>query len=144
MYLSAAGSGAETARCTCGASAPARRPRGQLRANRTGAIVEWDKMRTRPSRTDNVVKLEPYGRLTEPNRVSAVFVNDAADHSNPHLHQALDNVPPADVYRGPRLELLERRVQSKSGRVVNKNGLPKPLNCTEGVLAKRTDYSGLD
>ena len=90
------------------------------------------------------MKLEPYGRLTEPNRVIAQFVNDAVDHSNPRLHQALDNVPPADVYRGPRLELLERMVQSKSGRVVKKTGLPKPLNCTERVLAKRTDYSGLD
>ena len=58
----------------------------------------------------NVVKLEKYYSPWELERAIARFV----DHYNHRsLHEALDNVPPADVYDGRRPAILARREQIK-------------------------------
>ena len=58
----------------------------------------------------NVVKLENYYSPWELERAIARFVND---YNHRRLHEALDNVTPADVYEGRRLAILTRREQIK-------------------------------
>ena len=58
----------------------------------------------------NVVKLEKYYSPWELERAVARFVND---YNHRRLHEALDNVTPADAYEGRRLAILTRRAQIK-------------------------------
>ena len=58
----------------------------------------------------NVVKLENYCSPWELERAVARFVDD---YNHRRLHEALDNVTPADVYEGRRLAILTRREQIK-------------------------------
>ena len=57
-----------------------------------------------------MVKLENYYSPWELERAVARFV-DAYNHRR--LHEALDNVTPADVFEGRRLAILTRRAQIK-------------------------------
>ncbi len=58
----------------------------------------------------NVVKLEKYHNPWELERAIARFVDD---YNHRRLHEALDNVTPADVYEGRRSAILARREQIK-------------------------------
>ena len=58
----------------------------------------------------NVVKLEMYHSPWELERAIARFVND---YNHRRLHEALNNVTPADVYEARRLAILTRREQIK-------------------------------
>ena len=58
----------------------------------------------------NAVKLEKYHSPWELERAIARFVND---YNHRRLHEALDNVTPADVYEGRRVAILTRREQIK-------------------------------
>ena len=58
----------------------------------------------------NVVKLETYYSPWELERAVARFVDD---YNHRRLHEALDNVTPADVYEGRRPAILARREQIK-------------------------------
>ncbi len=58
----------------------------------------------------NVVKLEHYYSPWELERAVARFVDD---YNHRRLHEALDNVTPADVFEGRRLAILTRRAQIK-------------------------------
>ena len=56
----------------------------------------------------NVVKLEKYHNPWELERTIARFVDD---YNHRRLHEALDNITPADVYEGRRSAILARREQ---------------------------------
>ena len=58
----------------------------------------------------NVVKLEKYHNPWELERAIARFVDD---YNHRRLHEALDNITPADVYEGRRSAILARREQIK-------------------------------
>ena len=58
----------------------------------------------------NVVKLEKYYSPWELARAIGRFVDDSHHR---RLHEALDNVTPADVYEGRRSAILARRAQIK-------------------------------
>ena len=58
----------------------------------------------------NVVKLEKYDSPGELERAVARFVDD---DNHRRLHEALDNVTPADAYEGRRRAILTRRAQIK-------------------------------
>ena len=58
----------------------------------------------------NVIKLEKYYSPWELERAIARFIN-AYNHRR--LHEALDNVTPADVYEGRRPAILAQREQIK-------------------------------
>ena len=58
----------------------------------------------------NVVKLEKYYSPWELERAIARFVDD---YNHRRLHEALDNVTPADAYAGRRPAILARREQIK-------------------------------
>ena len=67
----------------------------------------------------NVVKLEKYYSPWELERAVARFVDD---YNHRRLHEALDNVTPADVYEGRRRAILTRRAQIKRRHSSNGNG----------------------
>ena len=95
----------------------------------------------------NVVKLEKYHSPWELDRAIARFVND---YNHRRLHEALDNVTPADVYDGRRVAILARREQIKrrtlqQRRRENLHTPPRAVN-PAGSLSKKTDslaYFGL-
>ena len=58
----------------------------------------------------NVVKLQNCHSPWELERAIARFVKD---YNHRRLHEALDNVTPADIYAGRRVAILTRRAQIK-------------------------------
>jgi hypothetical protein len=58
----------------------------------------------------NVVRLDKYYSPWELERAIARFVDD---YTHRRLHEALDNVTPADAYAGRRPAILARRAQIK-------------------------------
>ena len=91
----------------------------------------------------NVVKLENYYSPWELERAIARFVND---YNHRRLHEALDNVTPADVYEGRRLAILTRRDLIKrrtlqQRRQENLHMLPRAGN-RQDVSSKKTGCIG--
>ena len=90
----------------------------------------------------NVVTLEKYDSPWELERAIARFV----DHYNHHrLHEALDNVTPADVYEGRRGAILTRREQIKrrtlqQRRRENLHTPHEAVNRQEVSLRKQTHW----
>ena len=90
----------------------------------------------------NVVKLENYYSPWELERAIARFVND---YNHRRLHEALDNVTPADVYEGRRLAILTRREQIKrrtlqQRRRENLHTPPRAGNRQEVSLRKQAHW----
>ena len=90
----------------------------------------------------NVVKLEKYHGPWELERALARFVTD---DNHRRLHEALDNVTPADVYEGRRLAILTRRAQIKRRTLQQRRreNLHTPLravNRQEVSLRKQTHW----
>ena len=79
----------------------------------------------------NVVKLEKYYNPWELERAIARFVDD---DNHRRLHEALDNVTPADAYEGRRLAILARRAQIKQRTVAQRKreNLYTPHGAVEG------------
>ena len=93
----------------------------------------------------NIVKLENYYSPWELERAIARFVDD---YNHRRLHEALDNVTPADVYEGRRLAILTRREQIKRRTLQqrkreNVHTLPKAGNRQKVSLTKQAHWSGL-
>ena len=93
----------------------------------------------------NVVKLEKYYSPWELERAVARFV---ADYNHRRLHEALDNVTPADVYAGRRLAILTRREQIKRRtlehrRRENLHTPPRAVNRQKVSLTHQPHWSGL-
>ena len=92
----------------------------------------------------NVVKLEKYYSPWALERAVARFV---ADYNHRRLHEALDNVTPADVYEGRRPAILARREQIKRRTLAqrkreNLHG-HSTRNRREVSLRKQAQQSGL-
>ena len=90
----------------------------------------------------NVVKLENYYSPWGLERAIARFVND---YNHRRLHEALDNVTPADVYEGRRLAILTRREQIKrrtlqQRRRENLHTPPRAGNRQEVSLRKQAHW----
>jgi transposase InsO family protein len=90
----------------------------------------------------NVVKLEKYHSPWELERAIARFVTD---YNHRRLHEALDNVTPADVYEGRRLAILTRREQIKrrtlqQRRRENRHTPPRAVNRQEVSLRKQAHW----
>ena len=93
----------------------------------------------------NVVKLEKYYSPWELERAIARFVDD---YNHRRLHEALDNVTPADVYEGRRLATVTRRAQIKRRTLQqrkreNLHTPPKAANRKKVSHAKQAHWSGL-
>jgi hypothetical protein len=93
----------------------------------------------------HIVKLEQYYSPWELERAVARFV----DYYNyRRLHEALDNVTPADVYEGRRPAILARREQIKRRTLAQRKrqNLCTPrraVNRQEVSLTKQTQWSEL-
>ena len=93
----------------------------------------------------NVVKLEKYYSPWELERAVARFVDD---YNHRRVHEALENVTPADVYEGRRPAILARREQIKRRTLVQRTRenlhIPRRAeNRQEISLSKQAHWSGL-
>ena len=93
----------------------------------------------------NVVKLEKYYSPWELERAIARFVDD---YNHRRLHEALDNVTPADVYEGRRPAILARREQIKRRTLAQRKreNLHTPrgaVNRRKASLTKQAHWSTL-
>ena len=93
----------------------------------------------------NVVKLENYYSPWELERAIARFVDD---YNHRRLHEALDNVTPADAFEGRRPAILARREQIKRRTLAqrkreNLHTPPKAGNRQKVSLTTRALWSGL-
>ncbi len=93
----------------------------------------------------NIVKLEPYYSPWDLERAVARFVEY---YNHRRLHEALDNVTPADVYDGRRPAILARREQIKRRTLAQRKreNLCTPrrvVNRQEVSLTKQTHWSEL-
>ena len=93
----------------------------------------------------NVVKLEKYYSPWELERAVARFVDD---YNHRRLHEALENVTPADVYEGRRPAILARREQIKRKTLAqrkreNLHTPPRAVNRREVSPTKHAHWSGL-
>ena len=93
----------------------------------------------------NSVKLEKYYSPWELERAITRFVEY---YNHRRLHEALDNVRPADAYAGRRPAILARRAQVKRRTLAQRKreNLRTPrrtVNRQEVSLTKQTQWSGL-
>ena len=93
----------------------------------------------------NTVKLEKYYSPWELERAITRFV---AYYNHRRLHEALDNVTPADVCAGRRPAILARRAQVKRRTLAQRKreNLRTPrraVNRQEVSLTKQAHWSGL-
>ena len=93
----------------------------------------------------NVVKLEKYYSPWALDRAIARFVDD---YNHRRLHEALENVTPADVYEGRRPAILARRQQIKRRTLAQRKreNLHTPHGAVNGQkvsLAKQAHWSTL-
>ena len=93
----------------------------------------------------NIVKLEKYYSPWELERTLARFVEY---YNHRRLHEALDNVTPADVYDGRRPAILAGREQIKRRTLAQRKreNLCTPRNAAnrqQVSLTKQTQWSGL-
>ena len=93
----------------------------------------------------NGVKLENYYSPWELERAIARFVDD---YNHRRLHEALDNVTPADAYEGRRVAILTRRAQIKRRTLQQRRREtlrtpPTADNRQKVSLTKRAHWSGL-
>ena len=93
----------------------------------------------------NIVKLEKYFSPWELERALARFVED---YNHRRYHESLQNVTPADVYHGRRLEILERREKIKQRTLAarRKENLRTPHHAAqrrEVSLAQSSQWSRL-